>query len=136
MSKLVSDPSESSDMITALTLLVSKGDFEGTKKFIKTNERNKDFLINERHMIRYYGNVLHTALYWNKDEKGWEFFNFLVEQGVVFLKDDYFEYPWEQRGVRWIDPLTQEDLGNRYYSDFKDFYEAIKYKVNLMGNNL
>lgn len=45
--KLVSDPSESSDMITALTLLVAKGDLEGTKQFIEKNHRNKELLINE-----------------------------------------------------------------------------------------
>ena len=80
-------------------------------------------------MIRYDGNILHTALYWNSGKKGWDFFNLFVEQGALFIQDSYDEYPWEQIGTKWFDPLTQEDLGNRDYREFEELYNEIKQKV-------
>lgn len=111
----------------ALTLnkLIQIGDFNLIKKFcdIFSADELKQ-ILNVAPKEMYYGNMLHSTLYFNKGIPALQIYKYFRENGAKPFKNYYSELPWEQKGILWTE-IPNENY-ERDPNEFSETYEVIR----------
>jgi hypothetical protein len=114
--------------------LCACGKLNEAAAFIESLGAGATEVINFSHNRFYMGTVLHVAMNWNTGELGKEFFTLLWEHGAEYVQDYYDQYPWEQFGKIWVNPLDnsfESKLGIRDDAEFIEMYEQLQETYDL-----
>jgi hypothetical protein len=91
--------------------LVARGDFHAIVDFLDAlapSERQN--IVNHVMYDTWWGNTLHTCLYWNTGHNALNIYRYLVGCGATPVKDYYEQYPWEMDGSQYVCPLRGHNV--------------------------
>ncbi len=102
--------------------LVARGDLQSLINYLDAKPAD------ERHMIvnhtlydTWFGNTLHTCLYWNTDTTALNIYRYLTNCGAVPVRDYYEQFPWEIDGIAFICPLRGFNVAGGCERDSSEF---------------
>ena len=106
--------------------IIARGDFSGLVDFLN------GFDVEERRRIAnatlhdtWYGNVLHTCLYWNTGANALNIYRYLVNcAGAIPCLDYYDQYPWAYDADSYIHPLIGDNIADGFRRNITEFAET------------
>jgi hypothetical protein len=105
--------------------LVARGDFNALVDFLDAKSADeRDRIVNHAVYETYWGNVLHTCLYWNTGTGALNIYRYLVGCGARAVHDYYEQYPWEQDGSHYICPLRGFDVATDFHREPAEFAQT------------
>ncbi len=122
---IVPDPSDEMSFpkkVKYLHYLIARGRLDDLRAHLDPmTETDSRDLVDATLMETYYGNTLHTALFWNTGDDAVAIFTYLISRGATIQKNYYEEYPWEQKGKLYSCSLNSEmTVGRRNEDEFEE----------------
>jgi hypothetical protein len=114
-----------------LHTLIYSGLFEEAKNFclLFTNEELKE-ILNDTPYDMYYGNILHTILYYSEGIETIEIYKYFKSLGAKPCENYYGELPWEQNAPLWV-----TIPGCKYKRNPDEFVNTYAYIKTFENNN-